>query len=346
MKNYLVNIDDPQMNGGQKAKNDITRFLTEDGFFSELNIPIIIHPEDKSLKAQIKKFKDGYFTLPHEIKKIKDADNIVFQYPIYSAFIMKRLIPTIKKYTNAKLIFVIHDIEGIRMFQDNNYHSDEINLFNEADGIISHNQAMTDWLTDNQVHAKLVNLQLFDYYNPQPLNENTDYHKSIVFAGNLKKSTFLTKLSLKHPVTLYGPNPADHYLENVTYKKNLDPDELPAHLTQDFGLVWDGTSTETCDGTYGHYLKYNNPHKTSLYLSSGIPVIIWKQAALASFIEENNLGITVDNLNELNDILDNLTEEQYREMKQNVLQVATKLRSGYFIKHAMKSMFNELKENK
>ena len=50
MNNYLVNIDDPVLNGGQKAKNDITRFLTEDGF-KELNIPIVIHPEDKSLEA-------------------------------------------------------------------------------------------------------------------------------------------------------------------------------------------------------------------------------------------------------------------------------------------------------
>ena len=91
MNNYLVNIDDPVLNGGQKAKNDITRFLTEDGF-KELNIPIVIHPEDKSLGAQIRKFKDGLITIPKAIKKIKDADNIVFQYPIYSTFIMNKLI--------------------------------------------------------------------------------------------------------------------------------------------------------------------------------------------------------------------------------------------------------------
>ena len=27
MNNYLVNIDDPVLNGGQKAKNDITRIV-------------------------------------------------------------------------------------------------------------------------------------------------------------------------------------------------------------------------------------------------------------------------------------------------------------------------------
>ena len=28
-----------------------------------------------------------------------------------------------------------------------------------------------------------------------------------------------------------------------------------------FGLVWDGTSKDTCIGGFGEYLKFNNPHK-------------------------------------------------------------------------------------
>ena len=343
MENYIVNIDDPQMNGGQKAKNDITRFLKEDGF-KELNIPIVIHPADKSFTAQIKKFKDGFFTLPHAIKKIKNADNIVFQYPIYSMFIMKKLVPVIKKYTHAKLIFVIHDIEGIRKFQTDDYFTAEIDLLKAADGIISHNEKMTGWLRAQHIKSPIVNLNLFDYYNPQPLNLNYHYDKTIVFAGNLGKSEFLTKLSLQHKVILYGPNPVKSYLKNVCYKGLFTPDELPSHLTQNFGLVWDGTSTKNCDGTYGHYLKYNDPHKTSLYLSSGIPVIIWHQAALADFIINNNLGFAVENLEEIDKILNNLTASQYKIMKENVLEYATKLRHGYFIKTAMQQMLTKLKE--
>ena len=344
MNNYLVNIDDPVLNGGQKAKNDITQFLTEDGF-KELNIPIVIHPEDKSLGAQIRKFKDGLITIPKAIKKIKDADNIVFQYPIYSTFIMNKLILAIKKNTHANLIIVIHDVESIRMFQDGGYQQDEMNIMNAADLIISHNQFMTNWLNQQHVDAKIVNLNLFDYYNPQQLNTNNSFDKSVVFAGNLAKSEFLPKFNPDFPLTLFGPNPAEQYQPNVNYQGSLDPDELPAHLTQNFGLVWDGTSTTTCDGTYGHYLKYNNPHKTSLYLSSGLPVIIWKEAALAQFITENNVGFAVASLDEINDRLDQMTTEDYQTMKQNTIAVAEKLRSGYFIKTAMHTALKELKEN-
>ena len=63
------------------------------------------------------------------------------------------------------------------------------------------------------------------------------------------------------------------------------------NLFGSFGLVWDGMSSETCKGSFGEYLRINNPHKTSLYLASGIPVIIWSKAALAEFIEKNKCGI-------------------------------------------------------
>ena len=34
--------------------------------------------------------------------------------------------------------------------------------------------------------------------------------------------------------------------------------------------MWDGPSPDTCAGVYGAYLRYNNPHKTSLYLAAGL----------------------------------------------------------------------------
>ncbi|MBT3589086.1 MAG: hypothetical protein HN507_10605, partial [Flavobacteriaceae bacterium] len=102
-----------------------------------------------------------------------------------------------------------------------------------------------------------------------------------------------------------------------------------------FGLVWDGVSTETCSGQYGAYLKYNNPHKTSLYLLSGLPVIVWDKAAIASFILDNNIGFSVSNLNELNDILKNIKYSDYLLMKANVLKVQEQVKIGQFLKNAV-----------
>lgn len=115
------------------------------------------------------------------------------------------------------------------------------------------------------------------------------------------------------------------------------PDILPQYLNQGFGLIWDGNSIESCTGVIGNYLKYNNPHKCSLYLASGIPVIIWKEAALANFIEKHNVGILVESLEEIPEKIQNLSEKEYIQMKNNAEKLSVKLKNGYFLKKAIQA---------
>ena len=82
-------------------------------------------------------------------------------------------------------------------------------------------------------------------------------------------------------------------------------------------------------------MRYNNPHKTSLYLSSGIPVITWSQAAIADFIKQHNVGIVIDDLNRIDEVLANVTKDQYLELKHNAEQLAAKLRDGFYTKTAL-----------
>ena len=138
-------------------------------------------------------------------------------------------------------------------------------------------------------------------------------------------------------MTLFGPNFSPALIsKHIEYRGSLPPDELAKELlTQSFGLIWDGDSSKECSGVYGEYLKYNNPHKTSLYLSSGMPIIIWREAALAEFVDRNKLGIVVDNLSQIKPILDKMTREEYQEIKSNTIKIAHKLRSGFYIRKAI-----------
>ena len=73
---------------------------------------------------------------------------------------MNHLIEDIKKYTHAKLVYVIHDIEGIRMFDDtDNYSDNELRLLKQADGIIAHNQPMTE-LAERSTESPFQSLTL------------------------------------------------------------------------------------------------------------------------------------------------------------------------------------------
>ena len=104
----------------------------------------------------------------------------------------------------------------------------------------------------------------------------------------------------------------------------------------DFGLSWYGESLTEGKGKIGEYMSYNNPHKVSLYLRCHAPVIISKTAGLASFVEDNGIGITVDSLCDIDTVLSGVTDGQYRQMKQNVMRVSERIASGYYFEHAFK----------
>ena len=76
----------------------------------------------------------------------------------------------------------------------------------------------------------------------------------------------------------------------------------------------------------------------SLYLVSGIPVVIWKEAAEAKFVEEHGLGITVNSLDELGEKFASLSEEEYFEMVKNVAVVSNRLKNGYYLTQAIKEI--------
>ena len=333
MKNYIISIKDEKKNdAGPKAKRDIEFFLKDTFEVFTLKYQI-----ETGLMSRLQKVKLAYFTIPIFFKKHRDIDNIVLQYPLYSDYLIKILVKYIRKYTKAKLYFVIHDLESLRLFKDNlEYVKNELDFLNQTDGLIVHNTSMINWLKKSGCTVKMVNLEIFDYANPQDINSEWKYDGSICYAGNLAKADFLKQLSLKNQkLVLYGPNPANEYAKNTEYAGQYTPEELPKHLKQSFGLVWDGDSLDSCTGVFGEYMKYNNPHKVSLYLSSGLPVIIWKKAALAEFIESNNLGIAIDSLNDVDEILNKLSLEEYRQKKENVMKMAAKLRSGFYIKKAV-----------
>ena len=152
----------------------------------------------------------------------------------------------------------------------------------------------------------------------------------------------MQNLSLKEvSLNIFGPNPADKYGQNISYQGQYSPEDLSNHLNDNFGLVWDGTTPTTCDGIFGNYMKYNNPHKASLYLASGIPVIIWDQAAIAPWIREQKLGITVKSLQEIPGIIDKMSEGEYQELIENVRRTGMHLREG----RSLRKITDEIESN-
>ena len=115
-------------------------------------------------------------------------------------------------------------------------------------------------------------------------------------------------------------------------------DIIPSKLKADFGLVWDGDSVDTCAGDTGRYLLYNNPHKFSLYLASGLPVIVWEKSAVSEFVRQYGIGLIVSSLNEIGKRVRNLSIDEYKQMLSRVAKISADIRSGKFLGQILSSL--------
>lgn len=70
-------------------------------------------------------------------------------------------------------------------------------------------------------------------------------------------------------------------------------------------------------------------------MATGIPVVVWDQSAIADFVEKNNVGITVSDLNNLNDKLSNISLDSYNQMVKNVKLIQEKVLDGNYFKAAI-----------
>jgi hypothetical protein len=166
----------------------------------------------------------------------------------------------------------------------------------------------------------------------------------IMYAGNLshKKATYIYDDKLgsykNFELCLYG-----QYLEaeklkcskTISYKGAFNPDSPRLEENYQFGLIWEGTSLQSCEGSFGNYIRYNNPHKFSLYIALGLPVIVWKEAAIASLVTKHNIGFTISDFDELEVISKNINNVTYNEYVQNIDKIAEKVRSGLFLETAI-----------
>ncbi|RSJ54335.1 Beta-1,6-galactofuranosyltransferase WbbI [Streptococcus gordonii] len=349
MKYYLKDSflhNEHEKNAGSKARNDVEAILISEGY-EGLELKVENWYKMNFFKAQQHKYR----ATKSVFDQLGAGDELVIQFPIiHHTFFISRLIKQAQK-RGAKFYLLIHDVETLRhaagsevkfRHKVRNYFQEKKALMS-VDGIIVHNDIMKKVLVSQGVPAdKMVSLEIFDYLIPN-FEEKTAPQKDqpIIVAGNLNptKSGYLYNLPSHPAYNLYGVGyDESRALKNTSYFGSFMPDNLPTALEGSFGLVWDGDSSETCQGSYGNYLRFNNSHKASLYLASGFPVVVWKESALAHFILEKSCGIAVASLHDLEAALENLTEKEYADLSENARRIGKDLREGYYLRSALKKL--------
>lgn len=342
MKRYQIIEKAGQFNhAGSKATADVSAVAESMGF-----LPAVVHMNTLADNKPAKAIRQvGYYwDYRHLIRDIPNEAVVLMQHPFHHVQLTReKTLRRLREEKNVRFISFVHDVEKLRAFRYNDYYCQEFNLMMElADVLIVHNDIMKEYFaTEGFPEENIVTLGIFDYLQPGDVEEKPEFQSSITIAGNLdtEKCVYIGQLGVLEgvQVQLYGPNFNElmRQYPNIHYHGSFGVEEIPSKLKSGFGLVWDGDSLDGCRGQSGQYLRYNNPHKLSLYLSSGLPVVIWKGAAEAGFVQEHEVGLCVDSVNDLEEIFRTMTAEQYDTLCENVRKLSGKLRKGEYAAAAL-----------
>lgn len=258
---------------------------------------------------------------------------------------------------NAKLIFLVDDMSSWRTdpvlpdfskitkhdYLANPEASEEIKFINQADGIIVHSKPMADHLKEQ---LALFDQKLIDpvtWFGPSLNRTNyfrgrRRFDQGVDYAGSLFKAPFLQQLPGDFKLNIYGAKESDQKLaehKSIQLHPRVDPEAIPQLLEGSYGLIWDSEQYPDVKGPLGQYERYNTPAKFPMYLSANEPVIVWSHASTAPFVRANQIGLTIESLDQLPTAIASVTEEQYNQMLTNTIRIGSLVRSGFFLKKAI-----------
>ena len=322
-------------NAGSKAPADISSILADNGYEK-----FYIRTSGGSFPKQVLSLAASSIKL---ICAARRNSLVVCQYPVYSkkgsyAF---RIVRTFLKAKRVKIVALIHDL--LFAAHPGEGKEEEVRELNKYDALIVHSTQMEAKLKEAGCIRPTVILGLFDYLIDKANEQKRNLTYETVFAGNLSKSLFinqLSKITSDSPMRfrLYGRKNQELDGESgIDYGGLFSPDDVSS-LDGSWGLVWDGDSIDDLAGDAGLYQQVNSPHKASLYLTAGLPLIVSSKAAIANIVEDNQIGFTVNSLQDMAGHITHMTEGDYQAMLDRVKKYASGLTSGQSILAALEKV--------
>jgi glycosyltransferase involved in cell wall biosynthesis len=277
---------------------------------------------------------------------IQPEDLVVIQFPLWTNLnFQEEFIDYIKNISSVKIIALIHDIPTW-MFNDgtDSYDRDTdfwLRQLRKFDSLIVANETTVKRLQMDHVNVPMIPMHIWDYIYSGPIKEK-NYLKKIFYVGgrgivdiDYKASTplFLYYKTVTVDVTM---NPS------VTWLGQEPSDEIISEIDGGFGLVVSDNLKEQSNMNFVHYTQFNNPTKLSLYIAAGIPVIVPDKTAHAKWVKEAGIGLVINNLNDVDDILSNISREDYQKMLVAIQPWQSAVRAGFFVKRALMAALRQV----
>ena len=238
------------------------------------------------------------------LASVSMGDVVIFQTPTWNGIEFEREFLAKLKALQVKIVIFVHDVIPL-MFKQNAFLLDDyISLYNMADSIILPSAAMRKRLVQNGLKVNNVLFQeMWDHPHDLDLYSPA-FKKSIYFAGNLSRFPELQTWSGTVTLTIFS-----------------NEDQFP-------------TSEQV------HIAGWKTDEEMLTYLAAGIPVIIPSTLSNSAFIVEQGLGLVADSLEEVNALVEHLSEETYIEMCRRVQYFSFLISQGFFAKQfLLKAVF-------
>jgi hypothetical protein len=282
----VVSRLDVAANAGQKAPSDVRRVARDEGF-----APVDLAPFSRQSRAhRAASIGRAAAQSVLAVPGLRRSGVLLAQHPL--GRINDLLVARLARTTPSVLL--VHDLESLRRVD---YARRENQVLQSYDVIVVHTPAMADYVAGAAPRARTVVLGCFDYLvDPPPaLAPATRRPEAVYVIGSLgpDKAAYLYGVgALALPVRAYGRGCVVERLPaSVSWVGVLDMSQPQLPARDGFGLVWDGDSPDRLTGVMGEYLRYNSPHKFSMYLALGLPVLVGEGSALAGLVEREGIGL-------------------------------------------------------
>jgi hypothetical protein len=297
-------------------------------------LPLV--PQERTSPGNIRRFVGGLWKIARVLAK-GVPEIVVIQHPIVGRF-EKRVILAL--FRRSRKIALIHDLDEVRKPTHAPY--GDLAFLEQCQVLIAHNEAMKEFLMCNVPGIKIIVLGVFDFlieaskFRELPASQTP---RDLFVVGNLhpRKATYLYKISdVLEPIKAFGPNcRLEELPKSVAWQGVIGAEGLPYSEVSGFGLIWDGDSPDRLEGVWGEYLAFNAPHKLSLYVVLGLPVIIPRGAGMASFVVEHGIGFVVDTIAEATARVQSCSAEEWHSYCEAVRRLRSKLIAGEFTSRAL-----------
>lgn len=306
------------------AQNMVTKYVEQLG---AKELGIYRYDVSSDTPEMLRTRLDGIFAA------VQHNDTIIFQLPTWNGVNFdENLVRRSMIYSQVKRIIFVHDIIPFMWEVNLEWIDVVIRTLNLADVLILPSKQMEERLRAYGLKVdKIVYQQMWDF-NTNAQVTQAPFSNKLFFLGNIDKFEFVKRQRIHLPLHCYSLPPKEAALpENVYLHNYLPSDRLVEDLNSQggFGLVWAEESYTK------EYLKSCLSFKVGTYLAANIPVVIPRYLSNAEIIEKNRLGILVDHFDEIDDRINQISEEEYAEMQRHIRDFGYLIKNGYFTKKAI-----------